>query len=68
MVESGAQGLNRWLDSRRDIAADFQAVFGETPGRLTGVGVMTDANNTGSTVSAWFGPVTLTGAPSAAVR
>jgi hypothetical protein len=66
VLESGSQGLNRWLDYRRDIAADFQATFGETPGRLTGIGVMTDSNNTGSVVSAWFGPITLRSATSAA--
>ena len=68
VVESGDQGLNRWLDYQRNIAADFQAVFGEAPGRLTGVGVMTDSNNTASRVSAWFGPIALTGAPTATSR
>jgi hypothetical protein len=34
-------------------------VFGEAPGRLTGLGLMTDSNNTGESVEAWFGPLVL---------
>lgn len=68
VLESGSDGLNRWLDYRRDIAADFQAVFGEAPGQLTGVGLMTDSNNTGSSVSAWFGPIALVHATDPSAR
>ena len=60
VLTSGEQGLNRWQDHDRDIAADYQTAFGEAPGRLTGVGVMTDSNNTGSSINAWYGPITLT--------
>jgi hypothetical protein len=59
VIDSGPQGLNRWRDHERDIEADFRAAFGEAPGRRTAVGVMTDANNTGETVNAWYGPVSL---------
>lgn len=59
VIESGPDGLNRWRDHERDIEADFRAAFGEAPGRLTALGVMTDANNTGQTVNAWYGPVSL---------
>jgi hypothetical protein len=60
VVESGAGRLNQWLDYRRDIAADFKAAFGEPPGALLGVGIMTDTDNTRSETQAWYGPVTLT--------
>lgn len=59
VVESGTAGLLQWRDHRRDIAADFRLVFGEAPGPLTGMGVMTDANNTGYRSKAWFGPLRL---------
>lgn len=59
VIESGPDGLNRWRDHERDIEADFRAAFGEAPGRLTALGVMNDANNTGQTVNAWYGPVSL---------
>jgi hypothetical protein len=62
VVESGPQRLNQWLDYERDIRADFRAVFGEEPGRLIGVALMTDSDNTRSQASAWYGPVKLDGA------
>ena len=31
--------------------------FGEEPGPLTSVGVLTDSDNTGATVDAWYGDI-----------
>ena len=59
VLESGPKRLNRWLDYERDIRADYRAVFGEEPGRLIAVGIMTDTDNTKSTAQAWYGPVVL---------
>ena len=59
VVESGAHNLNRWLDYERDIRADFVKAFGEPPGALIGVGIMTDTDNTRSTTQAWYGPLKL---------
>ena len=63
VIESGAGGLNRWLDYERDVRADFEKAFGEPPGRLMAVGIMTDSDNTGASVRAWYGPVQLKRAP-----
>ncbi len=62
VVESGPDKLNQWVSQERDIEADFRSVFGEAPGPLIGIGLMSDSNNTGGSVSAWFGPLTLSGA------
>ena len=59
VLESGPDSLNRWLDYERDIRADFLAAFGEEPGRLIAVGIMTDTDNTRSNTQAWYGPVML---------
>ena len=59
VVESGPRRLNQWVDMERDIDADYRQVFGEAPGRLVAIGVMTDSNNTREKVHAWFGPLTL---------
>lgn len=67
VVESGPARLGQWVAMDRDVRADFQRVFGEAPGALTAVGLMTDTNNTGATGNAWFGPVSLTAAPGAGV-
>lgn len=59
VVESGASRLNQWQDYERDVRVDYERVFGEKPGALIGVAVMTDSDNTGSRARAWYGPVTL---------
>jgi hypothetical protein len=57
VVESGKSNLNRWLDYERDIRADFIQAFGEEPGALTGIALMTDTDNTKSQATAWYGPI-----------
>lgn len=59
VVESGAKKLNQWLDYERDIRADYERAFGEAPGALVGIGIMSDSDNTRSTTQAWYGPVRL---------
>ena len=61
VVESGARKLDRWLDYERDIRADYERAFGEPPGALVGIGIMSDSDNTRSTARAWYGPVRLIG-------
>jgi hypothetical protein len=57
VVESGANGLSRWLSYERNILADFEKAFGEPPGALVGIGIMTDTDNTRTKVHAWYGPL-----------
>ena len=59
VVASGPQQLNQWLHFRRDIRADFELAFGEAPGALLGIAVMTDSDNTQSTAQAWYGDIAL---------
>jgi len=59
VLESGPGRLNRWLDYERDIRADFRQAFGEEPGALVGVAIMTDSDNTGSVARAWYGTLRL---------
>lgn len=65
VVESGSRHLNKWMDYERDIRADYQRAFGEAPGALVGIAIMTDTDNTRTTASAWYGPVRLGAASSA---
>ncbi len=58
-VESGAQRADRWLHYQRDVMADYQRVFGETPGKIIGVGVLTDADALKTQMEAWYGDITL---------
>ena len=66
VVESGPARLGQWLAYDRDVKADFEKAFGEAPGMLAGIGVMTDSDNTASRALAWYGPVRLAPAGGAA--
>ena len=59
VVESGPDQVGRWRDYRRDIRADFIRAFGEEPGPLVAVALMTDTDNTRSRLQAWYGPLRL---------
>jgi hypothetical protein len=59
-LESGPGKLNRWMDYERAVRADFVQAFGEEPGALTSVSIMTDTDNTKSVARAFYGPVLLT--------
>jgi hypothetical protein len=56
VLDSGVDQLRRWRDHQRDLRADFRAAFGEDPGPLVAVALMTDSDNTRSRASAWYSP------------
>jgi hypothetical protein len=58
-VNSGADQAGEWVTVERDIVADYREAFGEQPPRIVGVAIMTDADNTGESATAWYGDVTL---------
>lgn len=68
VVESGPARLGGWLDYGRDIRADYLKAFGEEPGALVGIAIMTDTDNTRSKARAWYGPVRLDGASPRPIR
>jgi hypothetical protein len=56
---SGRDRLGQWKQFERDYVADFERAFGERPGRLIGVGIMTDTDNTGGEIEAFYGDIEL---------
>jgi len=59
VVASGPAGVGRWQAYRRNVVEDFRHAFGEEPGLLTAIGVLTDTDNTGGSVEAWYGDIRL---------
>jgi Protein of unknown function (DUF3047) len=59
VVESGTSSLRTWCSYRRDLAADFRLAFGEAPGTLQALALMTDGDNTQSQLATWYGDITL---------
>lgn len=62
-VESGAQRAGGWLRYQRDVVADYRRVFGEAPGPIIGVGVLTDADALKCDMEAWYGDIALSALP-----
>lgn len=58
-VESGPANVGRWRDARRNVAADYRAAFGGEPPAITGIAIMTDADNTGGAATAYYGDITM---------
>lgn len=63
VVDSGRGELRRWRDHRRNLRQDFERAFGEAPGPLMSVALMSDSDNTQGEAQAWYGPVRWSVAP-----
>lgn len=66
VAESGHGNLGTWQHIRRNVAEDFRRAFGEEPGRITAVGIMTDTDNTGEQANAWYGDIQFRRVPKSA--
>ena len=64
IVVSGLPGdAGQWQSLRRNIVQDYERVFREAPGRITGYGLLTDTDNTGTTTRAWYGDIQFLSGP-----
>lgn len=59
VASSGAAGVGAWQTLKRNVLEDFRRAFNEEPGMLMSIGVLTDTDNTGESVEAWYGDLKL---------
>ena len=59
-VRSGDGHAGQWVGERRDVRADFRALFGEDVRYVDAVAIMTDTDNTGASAVAYYADVTFT--------
>jgi hypothetical protein len=57
VAATGSADAGKWVTLTRNVAEDFKKAFGEEPGLMTDVGIMTDTDNTGETAEAWYGDI-----------
>ena len=57
VAESGRDKVGMWQEVTRNVYEDYKRVFGEEPGRITAIGIMTDTDNTGANVHAYYGDI-----------
>jgi hypothetical protein len=60
---SGASQVGKWVTVSRNVVEDFKKAFGEDPGLLTDVAILTDTDNTGASVEAWYGDIRFVASP-----
>ncbi|MGE0487159.1 MAG: DUF3047 domain-containing protein [Gammaproteobacteria bacterium] len=61
VLESGPARAGEWVIEERDLLADFRHAFGYPPPRISGIAIMTDADDTGSVAAARYGDIELLG-------
>ena len=61
VLGGAASPIKQWYKFKRNLLADYQLAYGpETIGRVRSVGLMTDTDNTGDKVTAYYGDVSVT--------
>ncbi|MFZ5557319.1 MAG: DUF3047 domain-containing protein [Pseudomonadota bacterium] len=68
VAASGPVRPGAWTALERNVAEDYRRVFGEEPGDIHAVGVMTDTDNTAGEAVAYYGDIAFRRRPAAAAR
>lgn len=63
VVQSGTQRVGEWVTLRRNVAEDYRRAYGEEPGDIVAVGLMTDPGDDGSPRRGYYGDITFRSAP-----
>jgi hypothetical protein len=49
--------LGKWIEETRNVAEDYRRLFGEEPGRVVSVGIMTEADDGDRALEAYYGDI-----------
>lgn len=63
VAENSAKRTGEWVVVRRNVLDDYRRAFGEEPGDVLAVGLMTDAGDDGSRRRGYYGDITFRSAP-----
>lgn len=64
VIRRGDRDSGRWVEERRDVLADYTAAFGTAPPAISHIAVMTDTDETGDSLKAWYSGIALYSADS----
>jgi hypothetical protein len=56
-LQSGEEKAGEWVTQRRNVLADYRALYDEDPPPVTGVAIMTDTDNTDGSATAYYGDI-----------
>lgn len=57
VLQSGSARKMQWVEEKRNVYEDYGLAFGQEPPLVSGVALMTDTDNTGESVSAYYGDI-----------
>jgi len=57
VAETGAAHTGTWKLETRNVYEDYKRAFGAEPGRIKAIAIMTDTDNTGTAVEAYYGDI-----------
>ena len=58
-VAADDAGIGRWQSYTRNLVEDYKRAFGEDPGNVTAIELMTDTDNTGGSAEALYGDISV---------
>lgn len=58
VVESGVQRAGQWIQVRRNVVEDYRRAYGEEPGDIVSIGLMTDPGDDWSRRRTFYGDIT----------
>ena len=56
-VAADDQGIGRWQSYTRNLVDDFKRAFGEEPGKVISLQILSDTDNTGADAQAYYGDI-----------
>ena len=59
VAQSGEEKVGQWVTQEVNIYKDYKRVFGEIPGKITAIAIMTDTDNTMESATAYYGDIQL---------
>src|SRR5436190_2349628 len=63
VLPSDQRHIGQWMNFRRNVLEDYRRVFGEEPGDIVAVGVMSDSDDTGQQARAQYGDIKFLNGP-----
>jgi Protein of unknown function (DUF3047) len=61
VVAAGESCTKKWQTFERNVYDDFKKAYGISPGKLIGVSIFTDTDNTGEEAVAYYGAIQIKG-------
>lgn len=57
MVEVGSDHTGQWVTETRNVVEDYRRAYGEEPGKITAVAIITDTDATGEKATGYYGDI-----------